>query len=376
MSAQTLRLSLNQQQLELIERCIAVGDAANLQELAQRALREWKEGVPSARPSPPAQPDLSMLSDQRKLLFSHVIEPGTGKALEVLKDQVVRISQVEGGQCADFNCFNLHDYKEFMHVGRTRTLHGFNPGPGDFLWSAPPRERAMMYILADTVRANDVMFPRCSANLYESVYGFRRHTNCHDIQSEAQREYGLTPDDVHDSFNLFMVTEIAGERGRIERQTSKAGDHVEFLALMDLLAVPNVCGADVMRTSNFSLKPLKVEVFGASERDIASVPPLARYESNRTPAQFAQPRIKVDRALQRDAEYVPRFTNVPIIEREYEVQLSAAEHETLASFGLHQYYGGNLAAHLRDVLFSWWEQRYLAAPVPVQERLTTWAATS
>jgi len=272
---------------------------------------------------------------------------------------VVRISQVEGGQCADFNCFNLHDYREFMHVGRTRTLHGFNPGPGDFLWSAPPRERAMMYILADTVRANDVMFPRCSANLYESVYGFRRHTNCHDIQSEAQREYGLTPDDVHDSFNLFMVTEIAGERGRIERQKSKPGDHVEFLALMDVLAVPNVCGADIMRTSNFALKPLMVEVFGASERDLASVPPLADYDSNRTPAQFAQPRIKADRALQRDAAYVPQFTNVPIVQREYEVQLSAAECELLGSFGLHQFYGVDAAAQLRDVLFSWWEKRYL-----------------
>lgn len=360
MSAETLRLSLNQQQLELLERCIAAGDAGDLQALVQRALREWKEGVPSARPAPAAKPDLARLSDRRAHLASHVIEPGTGKALEVLKEQVVRISQVEGGQCADFNCFNLHDYKEFMHVGRTRTLHGFNPGPGDFLWSAPPRERAMMYILADTVRANDVMFPRCSANLYESVYGFRRHTNCHDIQAEAQREYGLTPDDVHDSFNLFMVTEIAGERGRIERQTSKPGDHVEFLALMDVLAVPNVCGADIMRTSNFSLKPLKVEVFGASERDLASVPPLGDYDSNRTPAQFAQPRIKADRALQRNAAYVPQFTNVPIVQREHEVRLSAAEYEILGSLGLRQFYGEDLAAQLRDVLFSWWEKRYLA----------------
>jgi uncharacterized protein YcgI (DUF1989 family) len=359
MSAQTLRLSLNQQQLELLERCIARGDAADLHALARRALHEWKEGVPSARPPAAAGPDLSKLSDRRELLASLFIAPGTGKALEVLKGQVVRISQVEGGQCADFNCFNLHDYREFMHVGRTRTLHGFNPGPGDFLWSAPPRERAMMYILADTVRANDVMFPRCSANLYESVYGFRRHTNCHDIQSEAQREYGLTPDDVHDSFNLFMVTEIAGERGRIERQQSKAGDHVEFLALMDVLAVPNVCGADVMRTSNFSLKPLRVEVFSASERDLASVPPLAVYESNRTPAQFAQPRIKADRALQRDAAYVPQFTNVPIVQREHAVQLSEVECETLESFGLRQFYGADRAAQLRDVLFSWWERRYL-----------------
>jgi uncharacterized protein YcgI (DUF1989 family) len=104
--------------------------------------------------------------------------------------------------------FNLHDYKEFMHCGRTRTVHAFNPTKGAFLWSAPPRERALMYILDDTVGRNDVLFPRCSAYLYESAYGFDAHTNCHDIQAEAQREYGLTPDDVHDSFNLFMFTEV------------------------------------------------------------------------------------------------------------------------------------------------------------------------
>ncbi|MDM0114977.1 urea carboxylase-associated family protein [Variovorax sp. J22R133] len=359
MTSQTIRLRLNQQQIELIDRCIALGDATDIQSLSQRAVREWKDGVPSAKPAPAAKPDTSVLSTQRTLLTSYVIEPGTGKAFEVLKSQVIRIEQVEGGQCADFNCFNLHDYKEFMHVGRTRTLHGLNPGPGDFLWSAPPRERAMMYMLADTVRANDVMFPRCSANLYESAYGFHKHTNCHDIQSEAQREYGLTPDDVHDSFNLFMVTAIVGDRGRIERQTSKAGDHVELLALMDVLAVPNVCGADIMRTSNFSLKPLKVEVFSASEADLAAVPEMAAYGTQRTPAQFRQPNIRVERELERDASYVPQFTNVPIVEREVEVQLSAAEVDTLSSFGLHQFYGSNQGAMLRDVLFSWWEKRYL-----------------
>jgi uncharacterized protein YcgI (DUF1989 family) len=359
MGTETITLRLNTQQLELIERCIAAGDAPDLQSLARRAVCEWKDGVPSAKPKAAPLPDLTSLSAERELLAAHILEPGTGKALEVMAGQVLRIEQVQGGQCADFNCFNLHDYKEFMHVGRTRTLHGFNPGPGDFLWSAPPRERAMMFILADTVRANDVMFPRCSANLYESVYGFRKHTNCHDIQSEAQREYGLTPDDVHDSFNLFMNTAIAGERGRIERQTSRAGDHVEMLALMDVLAVPNVCGADVMRTSNFSLKPLKVEVYGASERDRASVPPLQDWATQRTPEQFSQPRIKADRALARDPAYVPQFTNVPLVERDFAVQLDPAESETLAGFGLQQFHGRDRGAQLRDVIFSWWEKRYL-----------------
>ena len=145
-----------------------------------------------------------------------------------------------------------------MHCGRTRTVHGFIPTEGTFMWSAPPRERAMIYILEDTVGRNDVLFPRCSAYLYESAYGFAVHTNCHDIQAEAQREYGLTPDDVHDCFNLFMCTGVDADGHAVHRRarSPKPGDHVDLLALMDVLAVPNVCGADVMRTSNFALKPL------------------------------------------------------------------------------------------------------------------------
>ena len=77
----------------------------------------------------------------RSTLNEWILEPGTGKAIALRAGQILRIEQVEGGQCVDFNCFNLHDYKEFMHCGRTRTVHGFNPSTGTFLWSAPPRER-------------------------------------------------------------------------------------------------------------------------------------------------------------------------------------------------------------------------------------------
>ena len=149
-----------------------------------------------------------MAQSQRRLMQELVIVPGTGKALEVRRGQILRIEQVVGRQCADFNCFNLHDYKEFFHTGRTRHLHGIHPTTGDFLWSAPPRERPMMAIIADTVGTNDVLYPRCSGFLFEYQYGLPIHTNCHDIQAEAQREFGLTPDDVHDSFNFFMHTGI------------------------------------------------------------------------------------------------------------------------------------------------------------------------
>lgn len=352
-----VQMPLNPQQLALFRRSMAAAGLDNLSALASLALRERDQ--PPARPAALPLRDLTGLSTRRELRFEQVLQPGTGKAMEMRAGEVMRIEQIEGGQCVDFNCFNLHDHKEFFHTGRTRTLHGINPGPGDFLWSAPPRERALMLILEDTVRANDVMFPRCSANLYESVYGFDVHTNCHDIQAEAQREYGLTPDDVHDSFNLFMNTEVVGGRGRIARQTSKPGDHVDLLALIDLLAVPNVCGSDLMKTSNFFLKPIKVQVLNASERDKASVPSLPSYATQRTPAQFRQPNIKSDRPLRRDPDYLPQFANTPLLASTHDISLGEADHARLRVVGLEAFYGDDEGAALRDVIFSWWEGRHL-----------------
>ena len=297
----------------------------------------------------------------RPVLSTLILEPGTGKAIELLAGQILRIEQVEGGQCVDFNAFNLHDYKEFMHCGRTRTVHGFNPSKGTFMWSQPPRERAMLYILEDTYGRNDVLFPRCSSYLYESAYGFDAHSNCHDIQAEAQREYGLTPDDVHDSFNLFMNTEVTLEgRASITRQTSKAGDYIDLLALVDVLAVPNVCGADVMRTSNFGLKPIKLTIFEASEADMAAVPKTPVLKSQRTPADFRQPNIKADRELRRDTAYVPQFTNVPLIHQPIAIELNVEEAALFDAIKLPQY-GDDDAQALRDVVFSWWEENHLAA---------------
>lgn len=298
----------------------------------------------------------------RVLISETVLEPGTGKAFELLKGQVMRIEQVKGGQCVDFNAFNLHDYKEYMHCGRTRTVHGFRPTQGDFLWSQPPRENALLYLLADTYGRNDVLFPRCSAYLYESAYGYHDHTNCNDIQAEAQREYGLTPDDVHDSFNFFMCTEVNTDgTATITRQESKAGDYVEMVALMDVLAVPNICGADIMRTSNFSLKPVKVVIWEADAAELEAIPKVPVLRSQRSPSDFKNSKIKATRELSRDPDYRAQFTNTPIVETQIEIALDpelAAAFEQLANRDL---YGADDGAALRDIFFSWWEETFLTA---------------
>jgi uncharacterized protein YcgI (DUF1989 family) len=363
MARRTIRLSLNSQQLQLIRRSVADGVASDIPDVIRRALREH-DAAPAAKAASAgvAPTESGKRGTTRTLRLEHVMAPGTGKALEIRAGQVLRVEQTVGPQCVDFNCFNLHDYKEVMHVGRMRAMYGLNPTKGDFIWSAPPRERAMMFILEDTAHINDLMFSRCNAYLYESAYGFTAHTNCHDIQAEAQREYGLTPDDVHDSFNMFMCTEVKDGRLQINRPPPKPHGHqeqIELLALMDVLAVPNVCGNDVGRTSNFALKPIKLSVFEASEHDLGQVPKLRTYpHSQRSPAAFRQPVIKADRPLRRDPAYVAEFTNVPLRETTIDVELDSGELTLLEQSDLRAHYEADDAGLLRDIVLSWWEKNF------------------
>lgn len=303
----------------------------------------------------------------RDLLLDTVIRPGEGKALELRRGQVLRIEQIaDGGQCADFNCFNLHDYKEYFHTGRTRHMHGLHPTVGALLWSAPPRERPMAAIIADTVGTNDILYPRCSSFLFEYQYGLTPHTNCHDIQAEAQREFGLTPDDVHDSFNFFMHTGV-DERGHpfIAENTATKGDYVELIALMDILAVPNVCGADVMATSSFELKPLRVAVFAGTDEDLAQFDgrrEMGTFASQRTPAEFKVAAIKVERELVRDESYTPEFTNVPLVVEDVAVELDDDEAAMLDQLVDDGRFGSTDAEVLRYAFHGWWIHNFMQGP--------------
>jgi hypothetical protein len=115
----------------------------------------------------------------------------------------------------------------------------------------------------------DMIGPGCFAGLWERRYGFRSHPNCQDTFAASIAEYGLSAEDVHDSFNMWYSTSL-DEHGRHNpygvRLRAKRGDYIQFRAHMDVLAVPVICGgADLQAAAgNFWPKPILVEVFGQS----------------------------------------------------------------------------------------------------------------
>lgn len=223
----------------------------------------------------------------------------------------------------------------------------------------------MFTLIRDTVGTNDIQYPRCTGFLYEYQYGFETHTNCHDILAEAIREYGLTPDDVHDSFNFWMHTGV-DEDGQlfIKRMLAQTGDYVELIAHFDVLAVPNVCGADIFSTSNFELKPLKVAVFEATEeeREQWLLSDERQYRNQRTPADFTLKEIRTKRELDRDESYSPEWPVYPIVKQSVEVPLSTEEYEMVESLRSTGAFGEADGDIVRHAFFSWWIEEHMQGP--------------
>lgn len=262
--------------------------------------------------------------------FEVRLEPVSGRAVRVRKGEILRITQVEGGQRVDFNCFNIDDHKEVLSVGHMRR-EDFHPAAGQFLWSKPPRFRPMMQIVSvPRGCVLDALAPRCSATQIESRYGIPDHPNCQDTLAEAIGEYGLTPDDVHDPLNLWMNTGVDHVGFYAMPNSGRAGEAVDLLALMDVLAVPAICGSGNLSLSgNFSYKPVHIEIFGASRQTSAHAQREWKIHtslvSQRLPKDFRNSAIRTEPRLKADPRYSAEYINYPIECREIEVVFSDEE---------------------------------------------------
>jgi uncharacterized protein len=342
-----IMLRLNHQQRDFLQ--AVVDRDAHLDDIGD-LVRAALADAPAHEPlgaTPPHSPEPPPRTPGQE----HILEPGTGKAFEVSAGQVIRVAQIEGHQCADMNVFVLGDRRERLHVGRTRGMQGRHPGPGDVLWSNAPWERPIMAIAGGSA-TTDTEFPFCSRLIYSAFFGLHDRTNCQEIQNEAQREYGLAPWDLHESLNLFMHT-ATGPDGEavIRRNQAQPGDYLEFVALLDLLVVPNVCGDDLSNCSNFGLRPLRVTIEEGRPEDAEQ----ARTARDRA-AVLGLPRLRETpgaRPLRRDPAYVAAFPHLPLLAADVQVEVGDALTRRFTQAKNIDLYAGDDAAALRDITLSW-----------------------
>jgi uncharacterized protein YcgI (DUF1989 family) len=189
-----------------------------------------------------------------------VIPPKSGKTFLVDRGSTIRVIDLEGGQVADFVCFNASDYAEHFSQANTRLNNGrVRISEGDRLFSNASRE--MFEISRDTVKVHDLLFPPCNAYVYENILGAKGRHGCLENLASALKPYGIAEGQVPNPFNIFMHTSIDDDhRLHINLPFSKAGDMIELSAKMDCLVAISACAEDISDCNAHHCTTIGVEI--------------------------------------------------------------------------------------------------------------------
>ena len=195
---------------------------------------------------------------------SNIIPPRTGTAFILRAGERLKITDLQGEQVADFICYNQHDTGEYLSSGRTMDF-----AETIFLSTGHPfysnRSNVMFDMLEDTVGRHDFLLTPCSADTFRIMYGHSSpHQGCFGNLCKALEPYGIDPDNIPVSFNVFMHVMVDGETGKLSvlPPKSKAGDFIILKARMDFLVGLTACSAEM--SNNYAFKPIGYEVMNDS----------------------------------------------------------------------------------------------------------------
>jgi uncharacterized protein YcgI (DUF1989 family) len=167
-----------------------------------------------------------------------------------------------GEQVSDVVAFAAADKSEWLSSGRTLDYNNtIYLTSGHVLYSN--RSNPMLTILEDRVGRHDFLLTPCSPETFEILYEGHEgyHPSCFENLAKNLDRFGIAPDDIPTSFNVFMNVGIlpSGEL-EIGPPLSGPGDFVDLRAEMDLVVGVTACSAE--KSNNHCLKPIDLEIRG------------------------------------------------------------------------------------------------------------------
>jgi len=185
------------------------------------------------------------------------LEPQTGAALTIARGEYLRIVDPLGEQVSDLMSFAREDTRESLSSGRTidyaNTIYVTT---GHTLYSN--RSRPMWTIVEDSVGRHDFLLTPCSPDTFRIIYGTTgHHPSCFENLAKALAPFGIAPDTIPTTFNVFMNVEIkaTGELAILPPR-SRAGDYIVLRAEMDMIVGITACSAEL--SNNGTFKPIDV----------------------------------------------------------------------------------------------------------------------
>lgn len=191
----------------------------------------------------------------------HVHVPaGHGRTFEIRAGQYLTIIDTDGQQAADFVAVVLGQLEEQLSPVHTRRrLNSLFFRVGDCLYSTA--DEPLLEVIADTIGVHDANVPACDPTRFSVDFGVDGHRNCLDNLHEGLAGYGLLAINVPEPFNLFQNGPVTADgRMQVTDPKSKAGDHVVFRALKDLVCAVSSCPQDIIPGNGLHVTPIDIRI--------------------------------------------------------------------------------------------------------------------
>ena len=211
-------------------------------------------GCPFAHPHPAAR-----IGDRPRPGQRYRIPPHSGVAFLIDRGQTLRIIDPQGQQVCDLYSVAREHTREHLSSGRSidyaDTLY---LSTGHTVYSN--RERPMWTIGRDDVGRHDLVLTPCSPEMFRRMRGQDDHPSCHENLRTTMAAYGVDPDSIGSTFNIFMDVRFDPGTGKmtIAPPASNAGDRLELRAEQDMVVGLTACSSEVSNAG--ALKPIDFEI--------------------------------------------------------------------------------------------------------------------
>jgi uncharacterized protein YcgI (DUF1989 family) len=189
------------------------------------------------------------------------IAPQSGCSFKIKRGQVLRVIDPLGEQVSDLFAFDEHDHECWLSSGRSVDYASrIYLTTSDILYAN--NSKPMFTIIEDTVGLHDFLLTPCSQEMFEILYKHKgHHQSCFENLLNALKEHGISGYQISTTFNIFMIVKI-DPLGKVTVgvPVSKAGDHIDLRAEMDMVCGLTACSAEGSNNGRF--KPIDFSVLG------------------------------------------------------------------------------------------------------------------
>ena len=204
-----------------------------------------------------------------RLLLEEIIPGGSAVSFTVRRHTTLRLTALEAGANVSFLCFNRSEPIDRYNMPDTlKGQHTAKLTTGCMLYS--DMARALFSITGDTLGWHDPLGGHDTAAHVEKKWGAKNyqtarndwHRNSHDHFLIELAKHGLNSRDLVPNINFFskLSTDSDGRLSYVPNH-SKAGDHLDLRAELDVLVILTTCHHPLDTRPHYSPASIRLQHF-------------------------------------------------------------------------------------------------------------------